>query len=262
MIEISCTDTFGFLNAIRGMRNPMESWELSDSPKSESGLNDWIGSKDKKLMMELAKTGPEHAKYRRMITVYCDILAPLYWWKEFDTYKVGTVANSTSTMHGIHKHEFTRDMFSHEHLSPLGLKNLDDMIHVLNMYRELYLKEEKREIIYDESSFYNAKKEYWWQMIQLLPSSYNQKRTIMMNYEILANQYKQRKNHKLDEWRDYCKWIERLPFSWIITGKDDELAVEPNDEEMEPASSVDNWLTAKQVDDICSLDKKPTKNVD
>lgn len=214
MIQITGTDVYGITHAIKGMRNPMESWELSDSALPGCfSLNDWIGPKDKELMMKLAKAGPEHAKYRRMIVVYCDILAPLYWWKEFDTYKIGTVANSCSTMHKIHAHEFTMDMFSHEHLDEPSLWILDIIITHLNDCRELYLNEDDPDL----------KKVYWWQMIQLLPSSYNQKRTVMSNYQVLSEQYRQRKAHKLDEWTiNFIEWIESLPFNWIITGKDDE----------------------------------------
>lgn len=230
MIQITATDVYGITHAIRGMRNPMESWELSDSPRSGCSLNDWVGPKDKELMMKLAKAGPEHAKYRRMIVVYCDILAPLYWWKEFDTYKIGTVANSCSTMHKIHAHEFERNMFSHEHLDRPSRRILDILITHLNVYRELYLEEENPDL----------KKVYWWQMIQLLPSSYNQKRTVMSNYQVLSEQYRQRKAHKLDEWSiDFINWIESLPFSWIITGKD---AV---DEDL----ISDSWLMNNEIDD-------------
>lgn len=212
MIKITRTDVYGIVHAIHGMRNPRESWDRSDSPKQGCmTLNDWIGDNDKALMMKLAKAGPEHAKYRRMIVVYCDILAPLYWWKHFDAYKIGTVANSTSSMHNLRDHEFTLDMFSHEHLTNISLDDLRGTMSVLNFYRDLYLKEEDAE----------RKKKWWWQMIQLLPSSYNQKRTVMSNYQVCAEQYRQRKAHKLDEWRvDYIKWIESLPYSWIITGKD------------------------------------------
>lgn len=166
-------------------------------------------------MMRLAAGGPTHAKYRRMIMVYVDITAPLYWWKEFDTYKVGTVANSCSTMHKIAAKEFTLDDFSHEHLIVAGLNSLKRTIEDLNSCREGYL---------DESIKQNPewRKEVWWQMIQLLPSSYNQKRTVMLNYEVLAGIYPMRKNHKLDEWVDFCKWIETLPYSEIIVGKGDD----------------------------------------
>lgn len=223
MIQITETDVYGITQAIRGMRNPMESHHLSDSNLGFSmdcgeynttpfKPSDGIGPNDKKLMLNLAKAGPEHAKYRRMIVVYCDILAPLYWWKEFDTYKIGTVANSYSTMHKIHTRPFTIDMVSHEHLSNLSMKTMYDLLHVMNIYRDLYLETDDPEL----------KKDYWWQMIQLLPTSWNQKRTVMSNYQVLSEQYRQRNHHKQDEWRiDYINWIESLPFNWIITGKDD-----------------------------------------
>lgn len=176
-----------------------------------------IGDNDLRLMLQLSNAGSDHAKYRRMITVYADINAPLYWWKEFDTYKVGTVANSCSTMHKIHEKEFTFDDFSHEklinsacmeiqeqHIRISPTQALATTIECLNSYRDLYLQ--------------TKDKKYWWQMIQLLPSSYNQKRTVMLNYEVLANIYKSRKNHKLNEWKDFCKWIESLPYSELICG--------------------------------------------
>lgn len=256
MITIENTEVMGWQHVIRGMRNPLESWDKSDSGIGCDERTLWgnvetgdklcencsatyeshavcsgeekyiIGPNDHKLMMNLAKGGPVHAKYRRMITVYLDITAPLYWWKEFDTYKTGTVANSCSTMHKIHDKEFTLDDFSCEHLwtvdhsiedyvaehmakegncwavqNPKHVMNI--IIGTLNYYREQYLK--------------TKDKKDWWQMIQLLPSSYNQKRTIMLNYEVLHNMYMWRKNHKLDEWREFCKWIESLPYSEIIT---------------------------------------------
>ena len=212
----------GWEHAIRGMRNPMNSWEKSDSlfisdryldDLDEIKLADMcgnrtpiIGKNDMDLMRRLAAGGPVHAKYRRMITVYVDITAPLYFWKEFDTYKVGTVANSCSTMHKIHAKEFTLEDFSCEHLSEPSLKNLRSVIKYMNDYREEFLKDKD--------------KHNWWQMIQLLPSSYNQKRTVMLNYEVLANMYHSRKNHKLDEWRMFCDWIKALPYSEIITGEE------------------------------------------
>lgn len=225
MIKIENAEVMGWEHAIRGMRNPMNSWEKSDServgcyrtPKCYMSKGYEIGPNDHELMLKLANGGPVHAKYRRMITVYVDITAPLYWWKEFDTYKVGTVANSCSTMHKIHEKEFTLEDFSHEHLisdEPIpttimsSLSWMEDQIKVLNMWRELFLK--------------TKDKKYWWQMIQLLPSSYNQKRTVMLNYEVLVGIYKWRKEHKLDEWREFCKWIEQLPYSEIITGKVEE----------------------------------------
>lgn len=237
MIKIENVETMGWEHAIRGMRNPMNSWDKSDSHRCGSGSCDIcvdydecpydhnpdkliVGENDKQLMMNLAHGGPVHAKYRRMITVYLDITAPLYWWKEFDTYKVGTVANSCSTMHKIHAKEFTWDDFSHEHLCNYGdtpsdfAKLMGRTIESLNMARVLYLNER------DKHGGESAKK-YWWQMIQLLPSSYNQKRTVMLNYEVLAAMYESRKNHKLDEWREFCKWIESLPYSELIIGERD-----------------------------------------
>lgn len=188
---------------IRGMRNPMNSWDKMDSHDT-AGLF-FLGDKDEQLMKKLAKSGTDHRKFMRMIPVYVDITAPLYWWKEFDTYKVGTVANSCSTMHKIHDKKFTLDDFSHEHLQAPMVEILKHTIHGLNDARDAYLS--------------SKDKLMWWQMIQLLPSSYNQKRSVMLNYEVLANMYKSRKNHKLDEWRDFCKWMEDLPFSYLITGE-------------------------------------------
>lgn len=208
MIKIENTEVLGFDAAIRGMRNPMNSWNKSDSDFNigYSGTGMWLGANDHDLMMRLASAGPVHAKYRRMIAVYVDITAPLYWWKEFDTYKVGTVANSCSTMHKIHSKEFTIDDFSHEHLAHQTREVLQIVIDDLNDSRSTYLK--------------TKNKGDWWQMIQLLPSSYNQRRTVMLNYEVLNNMYFSRKDHKLDEWRTFCKWIESLPYSEIITGDD------------------------------------------
>lgn len=201
MIQIENTEVMGFEHAIRGMRNPMNSWKRSDSSLKK------IGENDISLMLKLAKAGSVHAKYRRMITVYVDITAPLYFWKEFDTYKVGTVSNSCSTMHKIADKEFTINDFSHEHLTTQAIFLLLSIIEELNEVRELYLQQDDEDI----------KKVYWWQMIQLLPSSYNQRRTIMLNYEVLANIYEYRRNHKLDEWHYICDWIESLPYSEIIT---------------------------------------------
>ena len=201
MIQIENTEVMGFEHAIRGMRNPMNSWKRSDSSLKK------IGENDISLMLKLAKAGSVHAKYRRMITVYVDITAPLYFWKEFDTYKVGTVSNSCSTMHKIADKEFTINDFSHEHLTTQAIFLLVSIIEELNEVRELYLQQDDEDV----------KKAYWWQMIQLLPSSYNQRRTIMLNYEVLANIYEYRRNHKLDEWHYICDWIESLPYSEIIT---------------------------------------------
>lgn len=243
MLKIENVDVIGWEAAIRGMRNPMNSWGKCDTTwrtkfsddrslitpykyMSDSRLD--IGPNDLDLMTRLRNSGTDHRKFMRMITVYLDITAPLYWWKEFDTYKVGTVANSCSTMHKIADKEFTLDDFSHEHLinydlyycdevdGPVinnaphigcgGLQLLDLTINVLNYYRSKYLA--------------TKSKKYWWQMIQLLPSSYNQRRTIMLNYEVLTNIYKSRRNHKLDEWHTFCDWIETLPYSELITGKE------------------------------------------
>ena len=199
---------------IMSTRNPLNSWARSDSRVIPAMLEDEetysqrhfeIGQNDLDLMKRLRRSGSDHRKFMRMITVYLDITAPLYWWKEFSTYKVGTVANSCSTMHKIHAKEFTLDDFSHEHLVMETYKCLEYTIKMLNGYREIYLQ--------------TKDKKYWWQLIQLLPSSYNQKRTIMLNYEVLANMYKSRRNHKLDEWHEFCDWIEELPYSELITGE-------------------------------------------
>lgn len=222
MIKLEDSEITGYEHAIRGMRNPMNSWNKSDSERDIDGYGYHVGSNDLKLMKKLSKAGTDHRKFMRMIVVYTDITAPLYWWKEFDTYKVGTVANSCSTMHKIQDKEFTLDDFSYEHLESLKSERLHDSITTnfdyrdvlsvtitgLNVARKMYLK--------------TKDKSYWWQMIQLLPSSYNQKRTVMLNYEVLANIYKSRKNHKLDEWVEFCKWIESLPYSELITGDVDE----------------------------------------
>ena len=258
MLKIERTEVIGWEQAIRGMRNPKNSWEKSDSGTCPNGTEFGycyldhrkycprqntddptfcVGPNDLKLMTTLRNAGTDHRKFMRMVAVYLDITAPLYWWKEFDTYKVGTVANSCSTMHKIADKEFTLDDFSHEHLkrfyydldvndseelcvdgsglhdrsvlySPFGILNLT--IESLNMCRKKYIE--------------TKDKKYWWQMIQLLPSSYNQRRTIMLNYEVLANIYKSRRNHKLDELHTFCDWIETLPYSELITGKDAQSA--------------------------------------
>ena len=189
------------------MRNPMNSWDKMDSDTIFVGQGDSkfvLGENDRKLMTSLAKGGAVHAKYRRMIPVFLTINAPLYWWKEFDTYKVGTVANSCSTMHKIQAKEFTLDDFSVEHLNDKSKYILDITLDYLNAVREAFL--------------FTKDKEFWWQMIQLLPTSYNQKRTVMLNYEVLVNIYHSRKNHKLDEWHIFCDWIKGLPYSELITG--------------------------------------------
>ena len=193
---------------IEGMRNPMNSWDKSDTIYGEDFAI--IGENDHKLMMNLAKAGTEHAKYRRMIPVYLTIDAPLYWWKESDTYMF-KVQNSCSTMHKIHAKPFTMQDFSCEHLEDIFLHGLRDTIDLLNKARNMYLlaKEEKEPLV--------PAKDCWWQMIQLLPTSYNQKRTVFLNYEVLAKMYRERKNHKLDEWHTLCDWIKTLPYSELIT---------------------------------------------
>ncbi len=236
MLKVENAEVMGWEHAIRGMRNPKNSWEKSDSgvcathgpthcadcvytdchaDDVEIGTKYILGPNDLKLMTRLRNAGTDHRKFMRMIAVYLDITAPLYWWKEFDTYKVGTVANSCSTMHKIADKEFTLDDFSHEHLNRTGLFILENIIANLNEWRAYF--------IYGfDSGEYKIKKgdkEQWWQMIQLLPSSYNQRRTVMLNYEVLANIYKSRRNHKLDEWHTLCDWIESLPYSELITGE-------------------------------------------
>lgn len=206
MIQIDQTETYGWEAAIRGMRNPMNSWKKSDSPLADKAL---IGETDLTLMKKLAAAGNDHGKFLRMIVVTVDITAPLYWWKEFDTYKVGTVTNSCSTMHKIQVKEFTLDDFSHEHLSDLSLSHLLDTIRCLNGNREAFNSWKE--------SYMMTQKDYWWQMIQLLPSSYNQKRTILLNYTVLKNIYHSRSNDKLDEWHNFCHWIKGLPYSELIT---------------------------------------------
>ena len=203
MILIEKTEILGWEAAIRGMRNPMNSWAKSDTDFTTGQIPE-VGESDLDLMGRLSRAGTEHRKYLRMLTVYVDLTAPLYWWKEFDTYKVGTVANSCSTMHKIHAKEFVLEDFSCEHLKEPYLSSLQATVDQLNAAREAFLA--------------SKNKEDWWQMIQLLPSSYNQKRTVMLNYEVLANIYRSRKNHKLDEWRKVCAWIENLPCAELITG--------------------------------------------
>lgn len=225
MIKIENVEVTGFEAAIRGMRNPLNSWDKSDSifdfglPNIDGQYDKYfgaiidknmtngtavaVGPLDKTLMEHLASGGSCHAKYRRMITVYVDIVAPLYWWKEFDTYKVGTVSNSCSTMHTIHKKEFTMDDFSTDRMVDATAVVMEEVINCLNKFRNLYLEQKGGDI----------KKLFWWQMIQLLPSSYNQRRTIMLNYEVLSRIHFDRENHKLDEWREFCKWIETLPMA-------------------------------------------------
>lgn len=213
MLKIENVEVYGWEAAIRGMRNPMNSWARSDSVFEVDGS--FIGEDDLDLMKRLAEGGSTHAKYRRMITVTLDITAPLYWWKEFDTYKVGTVANSCSTMHKIHAKEFTLDDFSVEHLEPYAFDVITNVIKALNFYRESY-NTSKNE---DPKSPYNKDnmKACFRNMIQLLPTSYNQRRTVLLNYEVLAAIYRDRRKHKLDEWHVVCDWIESLPHSEIIT---------------------------------------------
>ena len=199
MLTIENVEIFGYKAAIRGMRNPMNSWSKSDSNA------DLIGQNDEQLMLALAKA-PEERKYLRMIHAQFDVTAPLYWWKEFDTYKVGTVANSCSTMHKIADKEFTLKDFSCEHLEGRALNTLEDMVDELNYWRDYYLAIKKQNVVGADTKA----KDIWWQMIQLLPSSYNQRRTIDLNFEVLLKQYRERKNHKLDEWHIYCDWIKEI----------------------------------------------------
>ena len=217
MIKLENVEVFGWDAAIRGMRNPMNSWDKSDSywefveDPSIINPNDevmWvIGENDFKLMKSLSKAGTDHAKFLRMINVTVDITAPLYWWKEFDTYKVGTVANSCSTMHKIHAKEFTLDDFSHEHL--IRFENVKGVQHSSTEYLSLVIFH----LNYCRERYLETKdKRYWWQMIQLLPSSYNQKRTVQLNYQVLKSMYYARRNHKLDCWRDFCDWMLTLPY--------------------------------------------------
>lgn len=228
MLTLEKTCVEGWEATIRGMRNPMNSWAKSDSHYCyEVGLGSCgcfncelnsdhncrvdkyiLGKQDKELMMKLAKGGDVHGKFLRMITVTVDVTAPLYWWKEFDTYKVGTVANSCSTMHKIHAKPFTMDDFSHDHLWDTARMHLQSTIDILNTYRDAFNHPAGDD---------KYKKQCWWQMIQLLPSSYNQKRTVLLNYSVLRNIYQYRKNHKLDEWHVFCRWIESLPYSELIT---------------------------------------------
>ena len=227
MLKIKNVEVIGWEHAIRGMRNPMNSWDKSDSQtcincngclpgqdceRYKNGT--FIGPNDLELMTRLRNTGTDHRKFMRMITVYLDMTAPLYFWKEFDTYRVGVEKNSCSTMHKIHAKEFTLADFSTEHLYPEVREAFENTI-------IKYLNEARK--TYNFLSDTPSKKDAWWQMIQLLPTSYNQKRTVMLNYEVLANIYKSRRNHKLDEWHTFCDWIEELPYSELITGKEYEV---------------------------------------
>lgn len=246
MIKIENVDVVGWEAAIRGMfcfrivvakvfKHMKQTFAIALIPRTlgvkeyrryldDFNLNLKIGPYDLDLMTRLRNAGTDHRKFMRMIAVYADITGPLYWWKEFDTYKVGTVANSCSTMHKIHEKEFTLGDFSHDHLTVQSEKVLLHVIKHLNMHRMAFLTTNTHVTIngtaLSDEACVRMKKDIWWQMIQLLPSSYNQKRTVMLNYEVLANMYKSRKNHKLNEWVDFCKWIESLPYSEIITGKD------------------------------------------
>ena len=234
MLRIENTEVLGWEAAIRGMRNPENSWEKSDSefhrePKHYFDEKDMpctdlrrfvLGPDDLDLMKRLRNAGTDHRKFMRMITVYVDLTGPLFWWKEFDTYKVGTVANSCSTMNKIAAKEFTLEDFSCEHLSiRQSVDILKETIDALNVFRNVYLNGGLLKYETGEFATFQPKdKEIWWQMIQLLPSSYNQRRTLMLNYEVLANIYKSRRNHKLDEWHTLCDWIESLPYSELVTG--------------------------------------------
>lgn len=245
MIKLENTEVVGFEAAIRGMRNPMNSHDKSDSLFGETrdfDPDDYpcsmkIGPNDLELMQKLRNAGTDHRKYLRMIVVYVDITAPLYWWKEFDTYKIGTVGNSCSTMHKITEKEFTLDDFSHEHLTKRSLNRLKEDIEELNDYRSWYLRYDSMsdaDKVHFEDGI-NCKKDLWWQIIQRLGSNYNQKRTEMVSYEVLANMYKSRKHHKQDEWAlsvengvvrpnygfvSLCDWIKTLPYSELITGEE------------------------------------------
>ena len=224
MISINGTLVCGFMAAVQGMRNPYNSWDKSDSEYCEykdcstcflrnldgDYCGDFsLGENDYALMKKLVKAGSDHSKFMRMITVTCYIMAPLYWWKEFDTYKVGTVRNSCSTMHKIHDKKFELDDFSHENLGESAIEEyLEPTIRGLNIARDMYL---------EKKSEGKESKAAWWQMIQLLPSSYNQRATVLVNYQVLRNMYQARKNHKLDEWLEFCEWIKTLPYSELIT---------------------------------------------
>lgn len=225
MIKIENVEVIGWEASIRGMHNPMNSWEKSDDTNIIVATDKYlrekygIGYDDFILMKRLAKSGTDNRKFMRMITVYLDITAPLYWWKEFDTYKVGTVANSCSAMYKITEKEFTLEDFSYEHLDIRTRKILEEIIKALNDYRTLYINYNPYDF---EIKGCPSEKDIWWQMIQLMPSSYNQHCTVMLNYEVLTNIYKSCKNHKLDEWREFCNWIKTLPFSEFITEDTDD----------------------------------------
>lgn len=237
MIKIENVLVQGWEPAIRGMRNPMNSWDKSDSvrcdwmecddcPRHENCPENYldgyaIGENDLALMKQLAKAGSDHRKFMRMIVVYVDVTAPLYWWKEACTYRIGTTMNSCSTMHKLHERDLTIDDFSHEHLITQGVAILEEHIEALNDARDTYVNFDESVANNDIDPELTCPKDVWYQMIQLLPSSYNQRRTWMLNYEVLRNIYHARKNHKLDEWHQFCDWIETLPHSELITGGDE-----------------------------------------
>lgn len=309
MIKIENVQICGWEPAIRGMRNPLNSWARSDShwncvfPSNEEEDKKvldkkwdncyWVGDNDKDLMERLAKGGPAHAKYRRFITVYLDIVAPLYWWKEFETYKVGTDSNSCSTMHKITDKEFTLDDFSHEHLIDYELYSCNEMyapalecapdvycggvqcmqiiVNALEYHRKQYLiatkKLKRTDLTEAERRHTKAQQKlYWWQMIQLLPSSYNQRRTIKLNYETLYRIYHDRKGHKLDEWNEFCAWIESLPLSEVITGpslKDIPIANEIMEEAMRrilEKFTRENILSEEELKKILRVKSPSGKN--
>lgn len=233
MLKVENTEVYGWEAAIRGMRNPWESWEMSDSCHLSINLSNnlingpkvVLGAKDLDLMKQLVKAGTDHSKFMRYITVTCDITAPMYWWKELDTYKVGTIRNSCSTMHKIAAKAFTVNDFSHEHLMNAAIVELSHTIDNLNQSRRVYLYGGELCDRHGNWTHFEPKdKEVWWQMIQLLPSSYNQKATMQFNYAVLRNMHHARKAHKLDEWRvDFCNWVKTLPYSELITMTKEEL---------------------------------------
>ena len=255
---------------IEGMRNPMNSWDKSDSTvvKTDHEVDDYIdiGKADFDLMHRLSNAGTDHRKFMRMMPVYVRITAPLYWWKEFDTYKVGTVANSCSTMHKIQEKEFTLEDFSTDQLCEIGSEDIAllgeeapyykhrfelDICSELNFARRLYLAADKKlkraDLTDSERKHVTAqRKKFWWQMIQLLPSSYSQTRNVMLNYEVLGNIYKSRKNHKLDEWREFCKWIESLPYSELIIGFKEYDTAEYGKEHPEFVEKMKNIAVSKE----------------
>lgn len=268
MIKIEKTETVGWEPAIRGMRNSHDSWDKSDSGwlyEDQAASDDifversgehsfFIGLNDQELMLRLSRAGSDHRKFMRMIQVYVDITAPLYWWKEMDTYTVGKVQNSCSTMHSVTKREFTVDDFSHKHLVGTSVINLLDTIGELNRWRKRYLVALKTE---EETGL--PAKDIWWQIIQLLPSSYNQKRTVMLNYEVLRNTYHARKNHRLDEWRMFCEWIETLPFSELITGSEKKIVMSVN--EYRKVTGVPSASDISAIEKHCITCKEEHNNV-